>query len=228
MSVSEGIYSKLPLPLQNAAVSLYGFYWKWLRFGGNYRHYANSYKLRDSFTADQWAEYQRGKLTNLLEICVNHVPFYSREWSKEQKEAALKGDLLALPLLEKEPLRADPYDFVRTDHKPLWKVTNYTSGSTGTPIASICTPDEIRESLAIREVRSAHWAGVSFRMARATFSGRMVEPDPESKGPYYRYNSAERQVYFSPFHLRSDTARFYVEALRKHKIEWMTGYAVSS
>jgi phenylacetate-CoA ligase len=55
----------------------------------------------------------------------------------------------------------------------------------------------------------------------------MVEPHPESKGPYYRFNAAEKQVYFSPFHLRAETAHFYVDALRKHNIQWMTGYAVS-
>jgi len=55
----------------------------------------------------------------------------------------------------------------------------------------------------------------------------MVEPDPESKGPFYRFNSVEKQVYYSPFHLRAETAHFYVDALKKHKIQWMTGYAVS-
>jgi phenylacetate-CoA ligase len=64
-------------------------------------------------------------------------------------------------------------------------------------------------------------------MPRATFSGRIVEPDPESSGPFYRFNLAERQAYLSPFHLRADTAWQYVEALRRHQIEWMTGYAVS-
>lgn len=221
------VYSKLPLFLQNCVVSTYGLYWNRLRFGGDFRHYKMSYISRNNFSPDQWTDYQAAKLNELLSICVKHVPYYSREWLAEQKAAVLKGDLSALPLLEKEPLRADPNDFVRTDRKPLWKVTNYTSGSTGTPIASICTPSEIRDSLAIREVRSANWAGVSFSMPRATFSGRMVEPDPDSKGPYYRFNAVEKQVYFSPFHLRPDTAHFYVEALRKHKIQWMTGYAVS-
>lgn len=227
MSFSESVYSILPLALQNHAVSLYGVYWKWLRFGGAFRLYKDEYASRDRFTTDQWAIYQATKLKELLSTCVNEVPFYSREWSPEQKSAALKGELSALPLLEKEPLRANPTDFVRKDRRLLLKVTNYTSGSTGTPIASICTPAEIRESLAVREVRSANWAGVSFGMARATFSGRMVEPDPESKGPYYRFNRAEGQVYFSPFHLRPDTACYYLQALKRHNIEWMTGYAVS-
>ncbi len=69
--------------------------------------------------------------------------------------------------------------------------------------------------------------GCRLGLPRATFSGRMAEPDPESKGPYYRYNAAEQQVYFSAFHLRHDTAQSYVDALHKHKVQWMTGYAVS-
>jgi phenylacetate-CoA ligase len=81
--------------------------------------------------------------------------------------------------------------------------------------------------LALREVRSARWAGVSFRRPRATFSGRIVVPDPQSSGPFYRYNIVERQVYLSAFHLRRDTAPAYVEALRRHHVEWLTGYAVS-
>lgn len=227
MSFAEAIYSRLPLPLQNGVVSLYGLYWHWLRFGGNYASYENSYALRDRYSSSQWAEYQRTKSRDLLKICVNHVPYYSREWSEKQKSAALMGELSGLPLLEKDPLRANPLDFVRKDLKPLWKITNHTSGSTGTPIATIWTSSEVRDSLAVREVRSANWAGVSFKLPRATFSGRMVEPDPGSKGPYYRFNAVEKQVYFSPFHLRPETAHSYIDAIKKHKIQWMTGYAVS-
>ena len=86
---------------------------------------------------------------------------------------------------------------------------------------------EYRAALALREARSVRWAGASYGLPRATFSGRLVVPDPDSKGPYYRYNRAERQVYFSAFHLRSDTAAQYVEALHRHGSEWLTGYAVS-
>ena len=132
-----------------------------------------------------------------------------------------------LPLLEKDPIRANPNAFLREDLNIKKPLTFFTSGSTGTPIASLWTAAELRASMAVREARSANWAGVSFTVPRATFSGRMVEPDPLSKGPFYRFNLVERQVYFSPFHLRQDTARLYVEALRKHEVQWLTGYAVS-
>jgi SAM-dependent methyltransferase len=81
--------------------------------------------------------------------------------------------------------------------------------------------------MALREARSARWAGVSFSLPRATFSGRIVEPDPNSDGPFYRFNVVERQVYLSAFHLGVQTAPVYAAALRRHHTRWGTGYAVS-
>jgi phenylacetate-CoA ligase len=166
-------------------------------------------------------------VTELLRVATTRVPYYRNTWSPTQRKAALAGDLRSLPLLPKEPTRAEPESFLSDGVRSWPRFTYHTSGSTGTPVRTIWKIPEIRNSLALREARSARWASVSFRMPRATFSGRMAEPDPLSRGPFYRYNAAERQVYFSPFHLRPDTARFYVDALRKHGIQWMTGYAVS-
>jgi len=54
-----------------------------------------------------------------------------------------------------------------------------------------------------------------------------VEPDANSRGPFYRFNLAERQVYFSAFHLSPRNAARYVEPLVRHGIVWATGYTHS-
>jgi phenylacetate-CoA ligase len=162
-----------------------------------------------------------------LQDAANHVPYYRDTWTPEQKVAASNGCLEDLPLLPKEPIRENPKRFLREDINPRHVSVFHTSGSSGTPIATYWTVREFRDSRALREVRSANWAGVSFKMPRATFSGRIVVPDRESRGPYHRYNLAEKQVYFSAFHLGPATARKYVEALHRHRIQWLTGYAVS-
>lgn len=208
-------------------ISVYGAWWHWLRFGGNYPRYAKEIRQREFFTNSQWQEYQRVKLIELLRICVSEVPYYRENWNQSQRQFGIEGDLSELPLLEKQALRGSGSTFIRQVPGGLFKQTFHTSGTTGTPIISTFTLSEMRESLAVREVRSANWAGVSFSDPRATFSGRMVEPDPEETKQVYRYNSAEKQVYFSAFHLKPSTARSYVEALHKHKVVWMTGYAVS-
>jgi len=223
----DTLYSELPVWAQQAAVSAYGLYRYWLRFGRGYGHYVAEYVARESLSRDEWQTWQRGKLQTLLTACGAWVPYYRESWSRRQRAAAAAGRLEELPLLDKEPIRADPTAFQRRDLRPWYRLVYHTSGSTGTPIASIWTVQEIRSSRALREARSARWAGVSFRMPRATISGRLVEPHPDSAGPYYRYNAVERQIYFSAFHLRPDTAAAYVEAMRRHQIQWLTGYAVS-
>jgi phenylacetate-CoA ligase len=163
----------------------------------------------------------------ILSVAASDVPFYRTQWTDSQKRHALAGILDELPLLDKEPVRTDPRRFLGASQRPRRDLVFATSGSTGTPIKTYWTPGEVRESMAVREARSLKWAGVSFRLPRATFSGRIVEPNPASRGPFYRYNALERQVYFSAFHLKPDTARFYVQALLRHHVQWLTGYAVS-
>lgn len=227
MSASDAFYARLPVWAQHTALTVYGVYWHYLRFGPGFKHYVQEYKESEVFSKKQWQDLQTVQLRRLLEDCIKYVPYYRENWTENQKRTALNGSLRALPLLEKSPLRNSPQRFLREDLHPFHPQIFFTSGSTGTPISSYYTIPELRRSIALREVRSAGWAGVSFSMPRATFSGRLVEPDPQSKGPFYRYNAWEKQVYFSAFHLRPDTAHQYVEALKRHKIEWATGYAVS-
>lgn len=226
MSLQEFIYPKLPVFGQHLAVSFYGLYWRRLRFGPGYSKFLDEYLIREDFNCQEWENWQNKKLDQVLKAA-RATPYYSDNWTELQKKAAISNNFLDLPLLEKEPLRSFPRAFIRSDIHPRRELSFHTSGSTGTPIKSIWTIPEIRSSIALREARSARWADVSFNDPRATFSGRMVEPDPESFTNIYRYNFVEKQVYFSAFHLKPETAHLYVDALRKHKIQWMTGYAVS-
>ncbi len=227
MAKFERIYRWLPVWTQNLLVSIYGRYWHWARFGGNYQQHEDSYRQREGFSDDEWEAWQKKRLKDLVGICVRHVPYYKKAWSQETWQAALKGELSALPLLEKTALRQDSGQFLRQDQKPLIKFPFHTSGSTGTPISVVYTLSELRNSLALREVRSANWAGVSFDEPRATFSGRIIEHDPDEETHIYRYNRPEKQIYFSAFHLKPETAPRYVEALWQHGTKWLTGYAVS-
>ena len=226
MSKLDNLYAEMPVWLQNFAVSVYGAYWHWLRFGPGFNQYVKEFKSREGFTKEEWHNWTQTQLIKYLTLVIEKVPYYSQNYSDAEKRAARIGDLKSLPLLEKDVARSSPHSLVRSDITTKEYIF-HTSGTTGTPIDTIWTLSDNRKSLALREARSANWAGVSFSMPRATFSGRLVEPDPDSKGPYYRYNAVEKQVYFSAFHLKPDTAIDYVRALWKHHIEWMTGYAVS-
>jgi phenylacetate-CoA ligase len=227
MGKFDKIYSYLPIWGQHTAASAYGVYRFWLRFGSGYKKFVEEYTARETYSSEAWDQWQATRLREILNIAAEKVPYYENHWAQSQKASAKAGKLADLPILEKEPIRSDPGAFLNRDIVAMRRHVFHTSGSTGTPVASMWTTMEVRNSRALREARSAKWAGVSFKLPRATFSGRMVEPDPESQGPFYRYNIFEKQVYFSAFHLRPDTAHYYINALHKHKIQWLTGYAVS-
>ena len=227
MAKLDRLYQAAPLWLQNMMVSFYGLYWHWSRFGGNYQAQEKGYRHRERFSTEDWQHYQHQALQKLLPSCVYQVPYYRETWTYQEKAAALACDLSTLPLLEKTPLRQNPRQFHRQGPKPFPQFVFHTSGTTGTPIATTYTLSEHRSIMALREVRSANWAGVSFKQPRATFSGRIIEPNPEEPQAVYRYNAAEKQVYFSAFHLKPSNAQAYVNALHKHGIVWMTGYTVS-
>lgn len=227
MGVLEKIYSMLPEQGQNIAASAYGAYRRWLRFGPGYEDLYKGYVQRDFWDENALMAFQQDALKQLLINAANHVPYYRKSWTDDQKKSAFAGELAGLPLLNKDPIRLDPMAFCRDDMNPIGKSVFHTSGSSGTPVATVWTPREVRDSRALREARSANWAGTSFREARATFSGRIVVPDADSRGPFHRFNAVEKQVYFSAFHLSSENAAQYVEALRRHKTQWLTGYAVS-
>jgi phenylacetate-CoA ligase len=223
----DGLYARLPVAGQHLAVTAYGLYWRRLRFGPGFEEALIRFRAREHWSAEEWRAQESNELRALLSRAAAEVPYYRETWGERERKGAAAGRLEELPLLSKEPIRANPEAFLLDSLRGRRLHRFHTSGSTGTPIQTLWTAEEIRSSMALREARSAGWAGVSFRRPRATFSGRLVEPDPGSRGPFYRYNAAERQVYLSAFHLRPGTAARYVEALRKHRVEWLTGYAVS-
>lgn len=227
MGLTDKIYAHLPQRGQDVAASAFGLYRHWLRSGPGYGDLVHSYRDRDSWPLDRFNAYQAEKLKILLGNAADHIPYYRRTWSDEEKAAARAGRLSELPLLSKDPIRSDPQDFARDDVRPLLRYRFLTSGSTGTPISTLWTAREARDARALREARSANWAGTSFSEGRATFSGRIVVPDANSSGPFHRYNRVENQIYFSAFHLSRENADQYVEALWRHGTQWLTGYAMS-
>lgn len=228
-SLLDRIYARAPVFAQHAMVSAFGARWYLRRFGPGFERELAGFLARTNYSAEEWQRYQTQKLRELLALAWNRVPYYRRVWSELGLDATTLGrfelaQLAELPILEKDATRADPESFCVDGVAPPSSVITPTSGSTGTPVRVYFTTSEFRRSLALREARGCRPAGVSYRMPRATFSGRLVVPDPESRGPFHRFNVVERQVYFSAFHLSAQNAAAYVAPLREHRIVWGTGY----
>ncbi|MBV8759484.1 MAG: phenylacetate--CoA ligase family protein [Deltaproteobacteria bacterium] len=228
-TVADRVYARAPVVLQHAMVSAFGARWHWRRFGPGFQAELAGFAGRMRNTAEQWREYQTAQLRELLTVATTRIPYYQRAWRGLGLDAGAidrfeLADLRSLPLLDKDAARAEPEAFCIDGHPAAGATVCPTSGSTGTPVRVYVTNADFRRGMALREARSCLPAGVSFKLPRATFSGRLVVPDARSTGPFHRFNIVERQVYFSAFHLSPQNAAAYLRPLNRHRIVWGTGY----
>lgn len=228
----ERIYPYLPVWAQNIGLSAYGLLYRRERLGGEFNRYAAAFRDRDRWPAERMKIFLEQRLRQVLMHAFLETPYYRRQW----KAAGLNigdlnsmgmDDLVRLPVTPKADVRANPDDFLARDVPRSRMRAYYTSGSTGTPIACYYTAASHSMFMAAREVRSFGWAGVSLRSPRAMIGGRMVVPRADSGPPYYRYNAAERQVYFSAYHISRHRAPDYVQGLNRYQPKVLTGYAYS-
>lgn len=214
--------------MQNLGVSLYGYAWRRERLGGYFGEYATEFAARSSWPPAKFQEYIRVELASMLQHAYRQVPYYSSSWrtlgitSVDLNQA----DILAcLPTTPKSDLRADPRKFLANSARSERLHYYQSSGTTGTPITAICSADAHRRFIAAREARSFSWAGTSIRQPRSMIGGRHIVPRADSKPPFCRYNAAEKQVYFSAFHISPANAPHYVAALNRFQPMVLTGYA---
>lgn len=231
-NIFDRIYANSPVWFQNIGVSIYGLMWRHRRYGGHFSRYVAQFAMRETFSVNQWRDYQTDQLRLLLLYANRHVPYYKTlfaglDLSEADLEAFVLDDLSKLPILEKEQIRTHPELFI-SKNVPFGSLNKYyTSGTTGTPLAILSTSDTDRKNQAAYEVRVRRWAGLNHRMSRAMIGGRLVVSHESTSPPYWRYNIFERQLYFSAFHIAPANISDYVHALNHYRPDYLVGYASS-
>jgi len=224
------IYYLLPVFIQNIAISLYGLYWKKRRFGGVFKNEVELFRSRNSFSKQEWYEYQEKELRKLLVHSFTTVQFYKKKYtdsgfSLEDFQTFKLRDLNKLPFLEKEELR----QFGKTEllSNTRSKGGFYSSsGSTGTPTSIYYSREFHQKWSAAFEVRIREWAGVDRFTPRGMIGGRKILRT--NTAPFYRYNYFEKQTYFSAYHIGPSNINSYLKGIIDGKVEYMTGYAMSN
>jgi len=224
----EATYGRLPVPLQHVAVTAFGYAWRQRRLGGRFREYRDGFAERIGHP-ERVASWQAKRLREVLAVAWEaphyRAAFQAAGLTPADLAALHPDDLSRLPVIDKDSVRRAPESFCPGGAPARGAAAFSTSGSTGTPLTLYNDRDDLRRSFALTDAWYGEFAGVTYALPRATFSGRRVEPASDSDGPFHRYNLAERQVYFSPYHLGPATIARYVEALQRHRPLWMTGYA---
>ncbi len=214
-------------------ISAFGYHWQRRRFGGVFEQALKQFKDRESFTSQQWKDYQVSELRKLLIHSFETVPLYNKRFKSsgftlyDLKKVDLDS-LYKIPVLTKDDLRKYGTTSLLSSRREKNGRFFSSSGSTGTPTSILFSDQMHQRWSAVFEARIRNWAGVTHQDSRGMIGGRRIIPDAVSKGPYYRYNKAEKQIYFSAYHISRTTAHDYASALIKYKPVYMTGYAMSN
>ena len=228
----EKIYNNSPIFLQNILISTYGYYWRNRRYGGAFTKEVQKFKNRESFSKAQWKVYQTSKLRELLIHAFSNVEFYREKYSSAGFTTSDFAkfeltDLKDLPFLEKEELRK--FGTTSLLSRVRGKGSFYSSsGSTGTPTQIFFSPNSHRLWHAAYEARVRNWAGVDYKTPRGMIGGRRIISNSESSKHYFRYNGAEKQTYFSAYHISENNVEDYLFGMKKHNVQYMVGYANSN
>lgn len=220
------LYGRSPVAVQNIFATGYGVRERIRRYGGRHR------ALVEELDARQWHDEERirldqvSRLRHILAWSSAEVPHYRDEFRRigfDPAEVTGPEALEALPLLEKEQVRAEPERF-RPDRRRDRVVPQTTGGTTGTPLRYWATVDAVRFNYATYEVRSRRWAGVRFGDRLASLHGQPIVPAWVQEPPFWRRNLAFDQLYLSVYHLNDRTLRSYVGALADFQPRVVAGY----
>lgn len=225
MNLSD-IYGRSPVAVQNVMATGYGLRERVRRYHGSFREMVGELQVRQWADPEELRADQVARLRRQLTWCAAEVPYYRDEFRRlgfDPAGVTSVDDLAALPLLDKETVRADPERFV-SDRDRGNLIAQTTGGTTGTPLRYWATIDAVRANYATYEARSRHWAGTRFGDRTASLHGQPIVPAEDQDGPYWRRNLAFNQLYLSVYHLNDHTLPAYIDALAAFDPRCIVGY----
>ncbi len=217
---------KLPHPIQNLNVSLYGAWQHWMRYGADFRKMRRFLAESEGWSAQEIEAYQRSELTALLLHCARRVPYYRDLFARlglDERDLAAPDVLSRLPLLEKSTVRAAPKSFTTEGVRRWTTLSKGTSGTTGTPMIFICNRTEAQRYWAFAD-RMRHWAGSRVGLRRATMSAVPAVALDRRKPPYWRHDWIENKILFAIHNLAPWSVRDYARRMNAFRPEELIGY----
>lgn len=223
------VYHELPYCLKVAVASARGYHLTWWRTGPNREDLLQEAAERESWSSTQWNQWRSERLSYILHRAALHVPYYRNMWQarRRQGDYASWNVLENWPILTKETLRKQPTAFVADDSKRYHMYHEQTSGTTGKPVLLWHTRHGLRIRYAIHERRLRQWNGIEPDDTWAMMGGQLVTSFSKTKPPFWVWNSGMRQLYMSSYHLSPTNAPHYLEAMQRHRVSYMLGYASS-
>jgi len=222
----EALYLRLPVPLQHAACTFVGWRTARTRYAGRFDSLLAEAEARTFWSADELQAYQGERLQRFVAHAAATAPFYAERVAAAGLEpSAVRSieDLRALPILTKEEAQEHVHELISTAVGDKERTWIHTSGTTGGALRFPTTITSVQEQWALWW-RYRRWHGIQRDTRCGYFGGRSVVPASQNNPPFWRYNSAGKQILFSGYHMSPANLPSYVEELRRRQPPWLFGY----
>jgi phenylacetate-CoA ligase len=225
-NLKERAYNRLPVPLQNAAVSRYGRRIFAERFGPEFDRLSAFLADSERLDRDRLRAYQEERLRALVDHAYRTVPYHREVMDARRltpRDIRTLDDLPKLPLLTREDVAANGARLVSTavDRRRIRKAT--TGGTTGSPLA-VWWDGPVAAMNHACTFRVRRWAGFQLGRPYATIMGRPVVPVRQTGPPFWRENRSWNQFLFSSLHLKEENIPHYLRKLRAADVEALEAY----
>lgn len=223
------IYDRLPILMQNMAVSLEGYRIQKTRYDKTYEKIFKEFMSRNSWTYEQKCQYRDEQLQKIVKHCYETVPYYKKQFDEggiDYRKIRCLDDLKVLPIINKQVVK-DHYDeFFSKKYDKSKLISQHTSGTSGSGF-TFYQNKEANASVWAHVWRGNYNIGLTREMWCGYFGGRSIVPKLQNHPPYYRINKPGRQIMFSAFHMRPEVLKEYYEVLNLRKPEWIQGFPSS-
>lgn len=221
------IYNKLPIFAQNIACDVEGYRVEKLRYPKDFDRILAHFCSHDKLGLPDVKKAQIKLLRKLLIHCQENVPYYTELFEKIGFNAYNFSDLKQmeeLPVLTKADVNRDYDKFLMkgTDESKLLKIL--TGGTTGASLKLLKSYREEANKWAVWW-RYRYRLGITRDMVEARFASNQIVPLEQKRPPYWRKNNPGKVIFFSQYHLNSETVVDYVKELKRQNVTWIHGYA---
>lgn len=221
----EAIYLRLPVFLQNAAVSLEGWRINHRRYGAGYHPAAQAVQAQGHLDVVALQLLREQRLRAFLAVAAES-PYWREQFAAHgvvPGAAAPFDELRKLPVLTKDTVKQNAERIINPTIDRSTLLWRHTSGTTGSGLVF----PETREAEWFTWAhwwRYRRWHGLAPSMWCGYFGGRSLVPVHTTKPPFWRVNYPARQLMMSGYHLSRESAPAYISALQKFDVEWVHGY----
>lgn len=200
--------------MRKSILTLTGYAKRFLRRGRLFHQLLQELRQNEKLSRSELIEYQNQKLQLTVRQAYKDTSFYRQLFEKLKltpEDIQTVDDLQLLPILKKSDLRGNEKQFVSSNS--VLKFKAYTSGTTGTPLNLFRDRFSINlENAAIW--RQRNWAKVMLNDRIVKIRGDIITPIDNSKPPFWKYTSADKQLIMSSYHLSDEFIPYYLQKLR--------------